>query len=235
MSLLQTFPRRILTIAGVAMVTLLGPAGFTRLTGAGGVTITEPRGGFTTKQTQRVAGTIAGNVERATVVVNGIPQDVPVRNGRYAVNVVVAPGTNIVEVRSPAGRDSTSFYARVPRRDIKIVLTWDDARYVDLWVTDPKGERCYWASPVTSSGGNLIANDETGFGPQIFTMEKAIPGQYSVDVQYYSKGFAPVSRVKVYGVLYEGTPREKRMRWDFVMTKAMSVFHIAEFEIENVQ
>ncbi len=235
MTVTQTYIQRSLVIATITAVTWLAPSGNARLAGAGGVTISEPRGGFTTKQTQRVAGTIAGNVDRATVVVNGIPQDVPVRNGRYGVNVVVAPGTNIVEVRSGAGRDSTSFYAKVPRRDIKIVLTWDDARYVDLWVTDPKGERCYWRQPTTSSGGNLIANDETGFGPQIFTMEKALPGQYSIDVQYYSKGFAPVSRVKIYAVLYEGTPREKRMRWDFVMTKAMSVFHIAEFEIENIR
>lgn len=202
----------------------------------GAVQITAPRGGTTTRQMQRVEGAVnVAGLTRATIVVNGIPQDVPVVNGRFGVNVIVAPGENIIEVRAGRSRDRTSFYADVPRRDVKIVLTWDDARYVDLWVTDPKGVRCYWARPSTENGGNIIANDETGFGPQIFTMERAIPGHYNIDVQYYSKGFAPVSRVKIYAVLYEGSPRERRMQWDFVMTREMSVFHIGSFEIEATE
>lgn len=197
------------------------------------IRIDKPRGGFASKATQLIEGRITGaNLSRAVVVVNGIPQDVPVRGGRFSVNVVVSPGENVVEVKAAGASQRMSFFARVPPRDIKIVLTWDDARYVDLWVTDPDGQRCYWAQPVTKNGGNLIANDPTGFGPQIFTMQNAIPGQYSIQVQYYSKGKAPVSRVKIYMVLYEGTPRETRRRFDFLMTKEQTIYKIADFTIE---
>ncbi|MCB1326375.1 MAG: DUF2135 domain-containing protein [Spirochaetales bacterium] len=205
----------------------------TRPAHAATVRIETPRGGYTSSSSQRVEGSVSGApaLNRMTLVVNGIPQDVPVRNGRFGVDVVVSPGENILEARAAGASDRISFFARVPGRDVKIVLTWDDARYVDLWVTDPDGERCYWANPSTAAGGNLIANDETGFGPQIFTLARAKPGTYNIDVQYYSKGFAPVSRVKIYAVLYEGTPRERRMQWDFLMTRQHTVFHIGDFEI----
>ncbi len=197
------------------------------------IRIEKPGGGVSTRATQLIEGSITGtNLARALVIVNGIPQDVPVKGGRFSVNVVVSPGENIVEVKAAGASAKIAFFARVPPRDIKIVLAWDDARYVDLWVTDPSGERCYWAQPVTKNGGNLIANDETGFGPQIFTMQNAIPGQYSIQVQYYSKGDAPASRVKIYVVLYEGTAHESRRNFDFLMTKERTIYKITDFTIE---
>ena len=63
-------------------------------------------------------------------------------------------------------------------------------------------------------------------------MAKALPGGYSVEVQYYSSYGAPVTRVNVYLVIYEGTPKEERRQFEFVMTKPEQVYHITDFQIE---
>jgi uncharacterized protein YfaP (DUF2135 family) len=113
-----------------------------------------------------------------------------------------------------------------------VLLTWDTPSYVDLWVIDPKGEKCYWSHTSTQNGGNLVYDDST-FAPQTFTMVKAIPGTYSIQIQNYGAFGYPVSRVKVYLVLYEGTAREERREWQFVATKERTVYHIADFQIDE--
>lgn len=201
---------------------------------AANVVIESPRGGFTTKRLQQISGRItAFGGKRAVLVLNGIPQTIPLQGERFSINAVVAPGNNIVEVRAGGSSDRISFYARVPRRDIKVLLTWDTPTDVDLWVIDPKGEKCFFSHSSTSSGGNLDVDVTSGFGPETFTMASALPGTYSVQVQYYSGYSAPVTRVKVYLVIYEGTPREQRKQFRFVMTKEHQVYHIMEFQIER--
>jgi len=149
------------------------------------------------------------------------------------VPVVPAPGLNLIELRDGNKSDRVSFYSGAPSRDIKIILTWDYARYIDLWVTDPDGEKCYWANPRTKNGGNITANDETGFGPQIFTMQKAKSGTYSIQAQNYDSGGHPVTRVKIYMILFEGTEKESREVWEFVMGTPHTVYHISDFVIPD--
>lgn len=201
------------------------------VTYAKSVKILEPKSGFINKQTINIRGTTQPGVNRATVIVNGIAQDVLVSNGAFSIRAVVAPGNNLIELMSLNEKDSVSFYSGATKRDIKIILNWDEARYVDLWVTDPHGEKCFYGHTSTKAGGNFTANDETSFGPQIYTLAKAIPGTYSIDAQYYSPGNAPISRVFIYVVLHEGTPKEMVSSFRFVMTKAGDVYHITSFTI----
>ena len=198
------------------------------------VVIESPRGGFTTQWIQQIKGSVTGvNVDRATLVINGIPQTVPLSNGRFSINAVVSPGVNLIELSAADASDKVSFFAKVPGRDIKAVLTWDTPTDVDLWVIDPKGEKCYYGHRSTQSGGNLDVDVTSGYGPETFSMAKAMPGGYSVQVQYYSSYGAPVTRVNVYLVLYEGTPKEERKQFEFVMTKPEQVYHITDFQIED--
>lgn len=197
------------------------------------VRIISPQGGFTTKRIQNISGTISGySGAHATMIINGIPQILYVVDGRFSVATVVAPGANLIEVVADGARDSVSFYADVPRKDVKIVLTWDSQTDVDLWVIDPKGEKCYYSHPSTESGGNLDMDNTQGYGPETFTMERALPGPYSVQVQYFGSRDAPVTRVDLHMILYEGTPREERRSFQFVMTKEHALYHIASFTID---
>lgn len=196
------------------------------------ITFESPKGGFTTKRVQTIKGEITGyDKNRATLSLNGIPQTIPLHNGEFELNAVVAPGNNVVEVEADGAKEKVSFYADVPKRDIKVVLTWDTPTDVDLWVIDPKGHKCYYANNSTPTGGNLDTDVTTGYGPETFTMAQAIPGSYAVQVQYYSSYSSPITRVKLYVVLYEGTSREEVKKFDFVMTRSGQVYHIADFQI----
>jgi len=196
------------------------------------VTIESPRGGFTSNRIQTISGTITGyNKERADLIVNGLPQFIAVHGGRFSVKILISPGTNLIEVKADDAYDSVSFYADVPKKDVKVVLTWDTETDVDLWVIDPKGEKCYYSHASTSSGGNLDMDNTSGYGPETFTMEKALKGEYTVQVQYYGSRNSPVTRVQVFVVLFEGTSEEKREKYEFVMTKEHAVYTISNFNI----
>lgn len=195
--------------------------------------IDSPRGGFTTKNIQQIKGHVTGFTgSRATLVINGIPQTIPLNDGQFALNSVVAPGVNMIEFIAGEARDRVSFFAKVPGRDVKVVLTWDTPTDVDLWVIDPDGEKCYYGNRATKNGGNLDVDITSGFGPETFTMARSKPGTYSVQVQYYSSYGLPVTRVNVYTIINEGTPKEERRSFQFVMTAPEQVYHICDFQID---
>jgi tetratricopeptide (TPR) repeat protein len=70
--------------------------------------------------------------------------------------------------------------------NLRVVLTWDtDNCDMDLWVTDPSGEKCFYQHKLTRKGGK-ISNDFTGgYGPEEFMIKKADHGDFLVQVNYY--------------------------------------------------
>ncbi|HOU66101.1 MAG TPA: DUF2135 domain-containing protein, partial [Thermomonas sp.] len=63
---------------------------------------------------------------------------------------------------------------------------WDaDNTDIDLWVTDPNGEKCFYGNTLTYQGG-LISDDFTGgYGPEEFVLRDAKPGKYRVEAHYF--------------------------------------------------
>ncbi|MEI8116797.1 MAG: VIT domain-containing protein [Flavobacteriia bacterium] len=78
--------------------------------------------------------------------------------------------------------------------DIRIVLNWDtDDTDVDLWVTEPDGEKCMYSYPLTANGGR-ISNDFTqGYGPEEYMIHAAKPGTYHIQAHYYGDHRATVN------------------------------------------
>ena len=70
--------------------------------------------------------------------------------------------------------------------DMRVVINWDtDNCDIDLWVTDPRGEKCYYSNKLTAAGGR-ISNDFTGgYGPEEFVIKNAIPGNYIIQANYF--------------------------------------------------
>ncbi len=70
--------------------------------------------------------------------------------------------------------------------DLRVALSWDsDNSDMDLWVTDPNGEKCFYGHKRTYQGG-LISNDFTGgYGPEEFVLRDAKPGLYRVEAHYF--------------------------------------------------
>ena len=70
--------------------------------------------------------------------------------------------------------------------DLIVVLHWDsDDSDVDLHVVDPFGAVCNWRRPLVGTGGRLTADNMHGFGPDIFRLKQAEPGEYVIRVNYF--------------------------------------------------
>ncbi len=97
--------------------------------------------------------------------------------------------------------------------DIKVYLTWDtDRSDVDLWVTNPSGERVFYGHKQGKFGEALFDDVTTGYGPESFTAPHAQPGQYLVQVNYYGAGRSNFSEARGAGgvVRAEGAPSEQK-------------------------
>lgn len=71
--------------------------------------------------------------------------------------------------------------------DIRVVLNWDtDNSDMDLWVTNPNGEKCYYMNSKTAIGGIISKDFTDGYGPEEFLLKKAIKGLYNIEANYYS-------------------------------------------------
>ncbi len=75
---------------------------------------------------------------------------------------------------------------------VQVTLTWfnESALDLDLWVTEPSGERCYYGNPVTATGGqldrdNLCGNYINGRPENIFWQTNPPVGKYIVEVDWY--------------------------------------------------
>jgi tetratricopeptide (TPR) repeat protein len=70
--------------------------------------------------------------------------------------------------------------------DIRIVMTWHaDATDIDLWVTEPSGEKAFYSHNRTTIGG-LVSRDFTGgYGPEEYMVRRAANGMYKIEANYY--------------------------------------------------
>lgn len=70
--------------------------------------------------------------------------------------------------------------------DARVILNWDtDNCDIDLWVTDPKGEKCFYSNRNTKIGGRNSRDFTGGYGPEEFIIKNAMKGKYKVEINYY--------------------------------------------------
>ena len=76
--------------------------------------------------------------------------------------------------------------------DVQVTLTWfnESSLDLDLWVTDPTGEMCYYGNNPSSTGGvldrdNLCGNYENGRPENIYWTSSPPAGEYIVEVDWF--------------------------------------------------
>lgn len=98
--------------------------------------------------------------------------------------------------------------------DIRIVMNWNmNNTDIDLWVTDPNNEKCYYSHNRTAIGGRISHDMTRGFGPEQFLLKKAIKGTYKIEINYYGDRQVTIAGpTTVMAELYThyGTPQEKK-------------------------
>jgi tetratricopeptide (TPR) repeat protein len=109
--------------------------------------------------------------------------------------------------------DTLSKKIGLARADIVVSITWNtDNTDVDLHVTEPSGEECFYSHPSTRSGGRLTRDVTQGYGPEMYVLPTAPRGLYRVRAHYYASDNNRTSaRSKVYATVIRnwGTPDEQ--------------------------
>ncbi len=144
----------------------------------------------------------------------------------------IIPKAKAAGVRDP-GLDPR--LVQVTDADLRIVMTWDaDATDIDLWVTEPPGEKAFYDNQLTQIGG-LVSEDFTdGYGPEEYVLRKAIPGKYRIEVNYFGSNAqklqGPVT-VQVEIFTNFGRPTEKRRSVTVRLTGKAEVHHVADIDL----
>ena len=94
--------------------------------------------------------------------------------------------------------------------DLIVVVSWNiNDTDIDLHVLEPTGEKCYYGNSYTKIGGRLTIDVTSGYGPEMYVLKKAVPGKYSIMLDYYSdSGTQTASKAKAYIDIYRDWGRK---------------------------
>ena len=118
--------------------------------------------------------------------------------------------------------------------DIRIVLTWNtDNCDIDLWVTDPNKEKCYYGHKLTEIGGRISRDFTQGYGPEEFCIREAKKGKYKIEANYYGSSSQKILQpVVVQAEVYTnfGTPYQKKQVLTLQLEKIKGSFTVGTIE-----
>lgn len=202
------------------------------------IKILTPKNGWTTDRIITISGETNASVPFVTVYYNRIPLRLPVSEGRFAREFVAGPGLNTIYAQADLGggrevSHAVSFYSKATAKAMKIIMMWDtDGTDVDLHVIEPTGEECYYGNPSTQIGGHLDVDIVDGYGPEIYTLAAPLKGTFTIKAHYYSDHGYPQSILKVYVVLFEGTPQEEIREFETALTKTGNEVYVDTVTLE---
>ncbi|MDI9240064.1 VIT domain-containing protein [Lysobacter sp. LF1] len=119
---------------------------------------------------------------------------------------------------------------------LRTVLSWDsDNSDMDLWVTDPNGEKCYYSNRSTYQGGRLSEDFTGGYGPEEFVLRDPKPGKYKVQAHYFGDRQQVVTGATTLSLWLStgfGTPRQKDQRITLRLEGRSDSVLVGEFEVK---
>lgn len=118
---------------------------------------------------------------------------------------------------------------------LRVVLSWGaDNTDIDLWVTDPNGERAYYGNRLTYQGGRMSQDFTGGYGPEEFSLRQAKPGRYKVEAQFYGNRqqlVAGATTIQVKLATGFGTTRQKEQSVTMRLKDRREVVFVGEFDV----
>lgn len=199
------------------------------------IRITSPRGGQTRERIVAIEGEVTGvTAKRLTLVLNGVPLSIPREGNKFSTRQVLAPGWNAIRVRGGSEQrpveDQVAVFAKVPRKDLRITLTWDTASTdVDLWITGPDGEKVNYQNKQGKAGGTLDVDVTSGRGPETYTQARLVRGTYRIQAHYYGEG--PPTKVEVTVIEGEGTVDERRRTFQGILLRKDDVLEVGQLVV----
>jgi Ca-activated chloride channel family protein len=116
--------------------------------------------------------------------------------------------------------------------DVRIVMTWDaDMTDMDLHVLEPSGEEAYYSHNRTRIGGRVSRDFTQGYGPEEYTIRRAMPGTYTVKTKFFGSSAATLQGAVTLTVdLYTdyGRPTQQHQVLTLRLTEAKETFTVGE-------
>lgn len=123
------------------------------------------------------------------VLTNDYSIEIAMRD-RDITEIIVPEINNIVALHRKdlnLSKINKDILAEIPV-DIRVVMNWNkDMTDIDLWVTDPRGEKCYYGHRGTAIGGRMSEDVTQGFGPEQFLLKKAVKGKYKIQSNFFGE------------------------------------------------
>jgi len=133
----------------------------------------------------------------------------------------------------PNDIDTTAYDQRLMGNypvDIRILLSWNtDNSDIDLWVTDPNDEKCYYKNLNTLIGGRLSEDITRGYGPEEFCIKEAKEGDYKIQVHYFGSTVQKkLQPVVVTAVVYThfGTQKQEKQVLTLQLANKKDVYDV---------
>ena len=110
--------------------------------------------------------------------------------------------------------------------DLRVVMNWNmNNTDIDLWVTDPRGEKCFYGHSSTEQGGRISDDFTDGLGPEQFILKNAMKGKYRIEINYFGDHqvtLAGPTTVMAEIYLHYGMPSEEKRTITLQMQKGKS-------------
>jgi len=201
---------------------------------------------------QTITGVVSDpTLTNATIILNGeervmeLTADPVNKVARFSQKVSLkaeADKTNTIKVVAvnelgERAEDSMDLVVEVPAIWARAVLTWNTRADIDLWVTDPTGERIGYYHKVSANEGILDFDDVNGYGPETFTQNKGLSGSYTIRVHYFGdtsgayEDAPPPTGWQVRLTLFEGTENEEIHTYSGILGSVGQWSTVATFTI----
>jgi len=119
---------------------------------------------------------------------------------------------------------------------LRVVLNWDsDNTDIDLWVTDPAKEKCFYSHNRTKSGGRISRDFTGGYGPEEFMIRSPLSGKYIIQANYFGTRQQNLhGPTTIYLDIYTdyGTPQEKKRTITLRLKTNKEIIKVGEVEVE---
>lgn len=145
----------------------------------------------------------------------------------------------IIARAAPGSIDTSRMDTRLLQNlplDIRTVLAWDsDNADIDLWVTDPNGEKVFYGNRLGYQGGSISRDFTGGYGPEEFSLRHAKPGKYKVEAHFYGNRQQIVSGATTLMLRFStrfGTPQQKDENIIVRLTGQGADVEVGTFEVK---
>jgi len=162
----------------------------------------------------------------------------PWHNRFPEIELITLAELNAIVANAATALDTSRMHPKLLRNlplDLRVVLTWDaDNTDIDLWVTDPNGERAYYGNRLTYQGGRMSMDFTGGYGPEEFSLKRAKPGRYRIEAQYYGdrrQAITGPTTLQVKLATKFGLPDEQERLVTLRLSGRSEVVLVGEFEV----